>query len=80
VEVTAVKYIEAAPLISTQDEVDDTNDSAFGGDDDLSDTYSVASMIFQHRYENGRRYHAYKEGAYWYAMLFSVWYCHLIQI
>ncbi|KAF9635638.1 hypothetical protein BFW01_g6533 [Lasiodiplodia theobromae] len=42
---------------------DDSNDSAFG--DDISDTTSVASTIWRHRYENGRRYHKFREGAYW---------------
>ncbi|KAJ9644710.1 hypothetical protein H2199_003673 [Coniosporium tulheliwenetii] len=30
-----------------------------------SDTTSLKSNIFKYRYENGRRYHAYKDGAYW---------------
>ncbi|KAL3461116.1 S-adenosyl-L-methionine-dependent methyltransferase [Aspergillus heterothallicus] len=34
-------------------------------EDFASDTTSLNSMITSHRYENGRRYHAYKEGAYW---------------
>ncbi|KAL0264983.1 hypothetical protein SLS55_000939 [Diplodia seriata] len=39
-------------------------DSALG-DDDLSDTTSIASSIMKHRYEHGRRYHKFREGAYW---------------
>ncbi|EOD50701.1 Sam dependent methyltransferase [Neofusicoccum parvum] len=39
-------------------------DSALG-DDALSDTTSIASSIDKHRYEHGRRYHKYQEGAYW---------------
>lgn len=31
-----------------------------------SDTTSLNSEITSYRFENGRRYHAYKEGAYWY--------------
>lgn len=31
----------------------------------MSDTTSVAESIWKHRYENGRRYHKYREGAYW---------------
>ena len=31
-----------------------------------SDTTSINSAITAYRYENGRRYHAYKDGAYWY--------------
>ncbi|KAB8234284.1 S-adenosyl-L-methionine-dependent methyltransferase [Aspergillus alliaceus] len=30
-----------------------------------SDTTSLNSMITAYRYENGRRYHAYRDGAYW---------------
>ncbi|CEL06136.1 Putative SAM dependent methyltransferase [Aspergillus calidoustus] len=33
--------------------------------DFASDTTSLNSMITSYRYENGRRYHAYKDGAYW---------------
>ncbi|KAF2087558.1 methyltransferase family protein [Saccharata proteae CBS 121410] len=42
---------------------DESSDSAFG--DDLSDTTSVASTIWRHRFEHGRRYHKYQQGAYW---------------
>ncbi|EOD45545.1 putative sam dependent methyltransferase protein [Neofusicoccum parvum UCRNP2] len=38
-----------------EDTAGDSSDSAFG--DDLSDTTSIASTIWKHRYENGRRYH-----------------------
>lgn len=39
-------------------------DSAY--EDDVSAlTYSVRSSVFDYKYENGRRYHAFKEGAYW---------------
>ncbi|KAK8432683.1 putative SAM dependent methyltransferase [Phyllosticta citricarpa] len=34
-------------------------------DDAISDTTSVASTIWKHRFENGRRYHKYREGTYW---------------
>jgi len=41
------------------------NDSAFGdGADDQSDRTSLSSGITRYRQENGRRYHAYKDGAY----------------
>ncbi|KAF2268107.1 S-adenosyl-L-methionine-dependent methyltransferase [Lojkania enalia] len=44
----------------------DTSDSAYGDDDDiLSDTTSIPSTILRHRYENGRRYHKFREGEYW---------------
>ncbi|KAI8935072.1 hypothetical protein NX059_007667 [Plenodomus lindquistii] len=42
----------------------DENDSAYG-DDSASDTTSLKSAIYNYVYRNGRRYHAYKEGAYW---------------
>ncbi|KAG9498185.1 hypothetical protein J7337_011080 [Fusarium musae] len=43
---------------------DDTDaDSAFG-DDNASDTTSLRSSILRYREENGRTYHAYKDGAY----------------
>ncbi|CAG5146648.1 uncharacterized protein ALTATR162_LOCUS1913 [Alternaria atra] len=47
------------------DSTDDT-DSALG-DDDASDTTSIASTIHKGRFENGRRYHKYREGEndYW---------------
>lgn len=34
-------------------------------DGDSGDTFSVDSSITQYRVENGRRYHAYKDGTYW---------------
>ncbi|KAL3476804.1 S-adenosyl-L-methionine-dependent methyltransferase [Aspergillus californicus] len=43
-------------------------DSDTGSDyqeDFASDTTSLNSMITSYRFENGRRYHAYKDGAYW---------------
>jgi len=42
----------------------DDNDSAQGFDI-ASETTSLASSITNYRYENGRRYHAYKDGEYW---------------
>lgn len=46
---------------------DDYNtDSAYGDDSLLGDdTETLASFITDYRYENGRRYHAYRDGAYW---------------
>jgi SAM-dependent methyltransferase len=43
----------------------DESDSAYGDDDHLSDTTSIPSIIWKHRYENGRRYHKFREGEYW---------------
>ncbi|KAF2000018.1 S-adenosyl-L-methionine-dependent methyltransferase [Amniculicola lignicola CBS 123094] len=42
----------------------DTDDSAYG-DEELSDTTTIPSTIMRHRYVHGRRYHKYREGAYW---------------
>lgn len=38
-------------------------DSAYGGTDSALSA-SVASSIFNYKYQNGRRYHAFREGAY----------------
>jgi ubiquinone/menaquinone biosynthesis C-methylase UbiE len=45
----------------------DGADSAIGDAESSreSDTTSLASSIYKYRFENGRRYHAYKEGEYW---------------
>ncbi|KAG4427827.1 hypothetical protein IFR05_016691, partial [Cadophora sp. M221] len=43
----------------------DDNDSAFGGSLIDCDTDTLASFITDYRYENGRRYHAYRDGEYW---------------
>ena len=32
-----------------------------------SDTATLTSSIFNYRWENGRRYHAFRDGEYWYA-------------
>lgn len=41
------------------------NDSALGGSLIGYDTQTVASYMTDYRYENGRRYHAYRDGEYW---------------
>ncbi|KAL5319373.1 hypothetical protein ACEPPN_012424 [Leptodophora sp. 'Broadleaf-Isolate-01'] len=41
------------------------NDSALGGSLIGCDTDTLASFITDYRYENGRRYHAYRDGEYW---------------
>ncbi|EDU51372.1 hypothetical protein PTRG_08453 [Pyrenophora tritici-repentis Pt-1C-BFP] len=45
----------------------DDTDSALGDDDAISDTTSIASTIHRGRFENGRRYHKFREGEndYW---------------
>ncbi|KAH7220181.1 S-adenosyl-L-methionine-dependent methyltransferase [Fusarium oxysporum] len=40
------------------------NDSALGENDTGSSTASIASSIYKYRIENGRSYHAYKDGIY----------------
>ncbi len=38
-------------------------------DGDSGDTFSVDTSITQYRVENERRYHAYKDGTYWFVSL-----------
>ncbi|PGG95865.1 hypothetical protein GX51_08094 [Blastomyces parvus] len=45
--------------------VDDSEEDVETFEDEFSETSSVASSIYQYRMEHGRRYHAYKAGAYW---------------
>ncbi|KAK8169402.1 S-adenosyl-L-methionine-dependent methyltransferase [Phyllosticta citrichinensis] len=58
-------YPGAATAAEIHIPVEDDVDSAYGGEYAVSDTTSVASTIWKHRFENGRRYHKYQEGAYW---------------
>lgn len=52
---------EAAPLQPDETDPDDP-----GYEDDVSAlTQSVRSSVYDFKYENGRRYHAFKEGSYW---------------
>ncbi|KAF1842507.1 S-adenosyl-L-methionine-dependent methyltransferase [Cucurbitaria berberidis CBS 394.84] len=55
------------PIVTVDDNTTspDDSDSAYGDDDHLSDTTSIPSTIWRHRYENGRRYHKFREGEYW---------------
>jgi hypothetical protein len=43
----------------------DDNDSGLGGSLIGYDTQTISSLITDYRYENGRRYHAYRDGEYW---------------
>jgi len=43
---------------------EDDFDSALGSDTSSHRTTSVTSTIYNYRYENGRRYHAYRDGNY----------------
>ncbi|KAF2207818.1 hypothetical protein CERZMDRAFT_102084 [Cercospora zeae-maydis SCOH1-5] len=58
------------PVIANQNfahdvEVDtDSADSGLGSDIGSVESASLASSIYGYKYENGRRYHAYRDGAY----------------
>ncbi|KAM7185791.1 S-adenosyl-L-methionine-dependent methyltransferase [Naviculisporaceae sp. PSN 640] len=52
------------PDTAIPDDVDDDGNSAYGESLVGSDTASMASSVMKYRMENGRRYHAYKAGAY----------------
>lgn len=41
------------------------DDSGVEDNDADSETTSVHSSIYRYRFENGRRYHAYRDGEYW---------------
>lgn len=43
----------------------DTSDSALGSESGSTRSASITSSIAGYKYENGRRYHAYREGAYY---------------
>ncbi|KAF4994238.1 hypothetical protein FDECE_13177 [Fusarium decemcellulare] len=57
---------QPAPLQVDEDDAfgDDDRDSAYGSEGDSAYTGSITSSIFHYQYENGRRYHAYREGQY----------------
>ena len=57
--VFAAEEAEDMPGISND------NDSTYGGSLIGCDTDTLASYITDFRYENGRRYHAYRDGEYW---------------
>ncbi|ORY02936.1 S-adenosyl-L-methionine-dependent methyltransferase [Clohesyomyces aquaticus] len=59
-----LSYEEPIPVANSADDDPDVDDSAYG-DDALSDTTTIPSTIFRHRYLNGRRYHKFREGEYW---------------
>jgi hypothetical protein len=56
---------EATEQQAEANEEDDL-DSAYDSESLLGDdTVTLASYITDYRYEHGRRYHAYRDGAYW---------------
>ncbi|KAL3419490.1 mRNA 3'-end-processing protein yth1 [Phlyctema vagabunda] len=57
-------------MMATTKRSDDNNivardDQSSSSDDFSGDTFSIDSSITAYRIENGRRYHAYKDGTYW---------------
>src|SRR2546423_9826381 len=59
---THIPALNAPPIIIDSEYND--NDSALGGSVNGSYSTSLASSILDYRYENGRRYHAYRDGEY----------------
>lgn len=63
--------VASVPSVASDEEIpiDDTyeedGDSAYDSGSLQSDTTSLLSHITKYRYENNRRYHAYKDGEYW---------------
>ncbi|KAM5343820.1 hypothetical protein ACJ41O_012357 [Fusarium nematophilum] len=56
---------EPVPLQVDEDAFDDGDaDSAYGSEGASAYTASITSSIYHYQYENGRRYHAYREGQY----------------
>ncbi|KAK3366151.1 S-adenosyl-L-methionine-dependent methyltransferase [Lasiosphaeria ovina] len=53
------------PAVQVDDEPDNDADSALG-EDAVSSTASISSSILHYRKENGRTYHAYRDGKYLY--------------
>lgn len=54
------------------DDYDDDRDSAYGGDSFIGDdTKTLSCYITDYRFEYGRRYHSYRDGAYWVCELVS---------
>jgi SAM-dependent methyltransferase len=51
------------PIVVPEEDVQDDRDSTIG-DDATSSTASLSSSILDFRHENGRTYHAYKDGKY----------------
>ncbi|RMZ66119.1 methyltransferase [Pyrenophora seminiperda CCB06] len=65
---TAEGASSSGPSLEIDSGESDERDSLFGdsalGDNQSSYTMSATSSVFDYRYENGRRYHAYAEGKY----------------
>ncbi|KIW20571.1 hypothetical protein PV08_01146 [Exophiala spinifera] len=63
-EIEAVGEGEHTSHISPDPQIDDGQDSTYG-EDAITETTSISSWIHDYRVENGRTYHAYKDGKYW---------------
>ncbi|OKL57674.1 hypothetical protein UA08_06948 [Talaromyces atroroseus] len=50
--------------VDTNTNTSDDKDSAFGSESESTTSTSILSSIRDYEYSNGRRYHAYKKGAY----------------
>ncbi|KAF2452464.1 putative methyltransferase [Lineolata rhizophorae] len=57
--------VQSPPASPTRADFVSDDDSSYGDTDTASDTTSLRSAIANYVYENGRRYHSYREGAYW---------------
>lgn len=57
-------FPEVGDIVAEEDNWDNDNDSALGDTSVASATTSLGESIFKHRQENGRTYHAYKDGKY----------------
>ncbi|KIV76978.1 hypothetical protein PV11_08821 [Exophiala sideris] len=63
-EVETVGDQDHARNIATDPVLEEEDDPTYG-DDAMTETESVASWIREYRVENGRTYHAFKDGKYW---------------
>lgn len=64
--VTRVAASAPPSYLQRDDDNDDDHESAYGEDSLLRDeTKSLTSYMTEYRYEFGRRYHAFRDGAYW---------------
>ncbi|KFY31489.1 hypothetical protein V493_01064 [Pseudogymnoascus sp. VKM F-4281 (FW-2241)] len=68
----SIPAVSPQPSVASDQEVpidaafdDEDGDSAYDDGSFQSDTTSLLSHITKYRYENNRRYHAYKDGEYW---------------
>jgi hypothetical protein len=54
------------PSLANPTQDDEISDVSYDDEDVFSDTMSIDSEIRAHRYENGRRYNAFRAGEYWF--------------